>query len=133
MLFGAGGGDVDRILLTVDVGVLVALEIDVALDPGAELVGVARNVVFDLARLDTTQAADAFCGIDTERPAMLSPVIARNGRWSGFCCSLGGCGGVLCDGTGRNRHGAARKGTSETSQKLAAVTFVLLALVLLVH
>ena len=62
-------------------GVVFAFQIDIALDPGAEVMRVERNIVFYLAGLDTAQAADALPGIDAERPLVLGPVVAGDCRW----------------------------------------------------
>src|SRR5664280_3803104 len=63
--------DIHRVGLAVDLRFVLALQGDVALDPGAEVMWVQRNVVFFLAGLEATQAADAFFSIDAEPPLML--------------------------------------------------------------
>src|SRR5208282_1951387 len=106
--FRAGGRDVHRIGLAVDVRRVLAFQIDVTLDPGAEVMGVAGNLVFRLARLDAAQAADAFCGIDAESPTVLGPVIARDVRyWRRRTRS----GSFAHDGIGRDRQAATAKGS----------------------
>ncbi len=98
---------------------LLALEIDVALHPGAEMVRVARNVVFALAGLDAAQAADAFRGIDAERPAVLGPVVIR-GRERGagrqrrplFAATLG----MAPRAAARGRGAGAGRGAAELAR-----------------
>src|SRR6185369_8437380 len=77
LLLRAGGGDIYRVLLTFDANLLFALQIDVALNPGAELVRVGRDVIFGLASLDETQKANAFGGVNAKRPLVLGPVVIR--------------------------------------------------------
>ncbi len=57
--------------MAVDARSVLAFQIDVALDPGAEVVRVPGDIVLTLARLDATQAADALRGIDPESPRCL--------------------------------------------------------------
>src|ERR1019366_6140753 len=59
---------------------LFALQGHVSLDPRAEVMRVQGNIIFLLACLDAAQAADAFGGIDAERPSMLGPVISWDCR-----------------------------------------------------
>src|ERR1700722_16093709 len=54
-------GDVHGVRLRVDARLILALEIDVALDPGTKILWIEWNFVFDLAGLDAAQAADAAC------------------------------------------------------------------------
>src|SRR6202158_886948 len=114
--FRTGGRDVHGVVLAVDARPVLALQIDVALDPGAEVMSVAGDLVFRLARLDAAQAADAFRGINAERPTVLAPVIARDRRHGGrgadrrSPCFLGQHGS-------RGYHGGATGygGTSQTT------------------
>jgi len=63
--------DIHRVGLAIDSRFVLALQGDVALDPGAEVMRVQQNVVFFLAGLDAAQTADAFFSIDAEPPLML--------------------------------------------------------------
>jgi hypothetical protein len=56
---------------------LLALKVNIALDPGAKVRGVPDHVVLGLAGLDTAQATDALGGVDTVCPAILCPVVVR--------------------------------------------------------
>ena len=92
---------------------------------------VERHRVFGLARLDAAQAADAFRGIDSERPTMLGPIVSRDCRRRGFAGR--GCRGLSRNGAGGDRCGTARQSAAETGQKFATLLFVLLEFVLHVH
>src|SRR5450631_129669 len=72
------GGDVHGIGLRVDARLILALEIDVTLDPSAKILWIEWNFVFDLAGLDAAQTADAACRIDPECPAMFGPIVFRH-------------------------------------------------------
>src|SRR5450759_457862 len=125
--------DIHRVMLAVDSRFVLALQGDVALDPGAEVIRVQRNVVFLLAGLDATQAADACFGIDVEPPLMPCPIVSWYRRLGGRCCCRGGrrcrrryrvcshCRGAACDGA------------SETTQKIATLLVVWLKSFVLVH
>src|SRR5208337_428446 len=102
-LFRARGRDVHRIGLAIDVRRVFTFQIDIALDPGAEVMRVERDIVFRLAGLDTAQAADALPGINPECPLVLGPVVPGNVRYRrrprlrrrarrfGFACDRLGC------------------------------------------
>src|ERR1700690_685055 len=91
---------------------------------------VSGDIVFFLARLDAAQAADAFRGIDTERPTVLAPVISRN---NGIGRCLRSRRGLWGDGACRRCGGAIGQGASKTTQKVAPFYFVLLELLFLFH
>src|SRR3990172_4130251 len=76
-------------MVAVDARLVFALQIDVALDPGAKVMRVASNIIFPLACLDATQAADALGGIDAEAPAVLGPVVVRGGKRTAALAGLG--------------------------------------------
>jgi hypothetical protein len=88
--FRTRGFDVHRIVVAIDARFIFTFQIDIPLHPGAEMMRILGDVVFRLARLDATQAADALCGIDAERPAMLGPVVT--GYRGGRRCRLHGRG-----------------------------------------
>src|SRR3989344_7359287 len=73
-------GDVSRILLAVYPRFPLALEIDIPIHPGAEVVCVPRHAVFGLARLDATQTTDTAGRIHAEAPTVLGPVVAGRGQ-----------------------------------------------------
>src|SRR3989344_4202542 len=85
LFFRTRRGDVSRILLAVDARFLLALEIDIPIHPGAEVVCVPRHAVFGLARLDATQTTDTAGRIHAEAPTVLGPVVAGSGQ-----CGYGG-------------------------------------------
>src|SRR6266508_3498135 len=122
-------------MVAIDAWRIFILQIDVAFDPGAEVMGVTWDIVFPLARLDAAQAADAFCGIDAERPTVLGPVIPRNG-WhrAAVCCGFpGGCCCLRRESVCRHCCGATSNGASKTTQKVATLSLLLLELFVLFH
>jgi hypothetical protein len=83
------------------------------------------DIVFPLARLDATQATDAFGRIDAECPAMLCPVITGHGgdrRRAPAGCSIG----VSHQNLGRYGGSRARDGASEQAQEFAACFLTLM-------
>src|ERR1019366_7517212 len=135
--FRAGGRNVHRIGLTVDASGLFALQGHVSLDPRAEVMRVQGNIIFLLACLDAAQAADAFGGIDAERPSMLGPVISwdcRVGRHFGCRCLRSGRRDSSCRySTCRCCCRATCKSTSETAQKFSPPLLLAFELFLVFH
>ena len=104
-------------------GSLLAFQVDVALDPGAEVVRIARHVVLALARLDAAQAADALGGIDAERP---SGAWSSRNPWSGTSRPRARLGSWPARVLARRRSAARRGrcagaggGAAELAQELA--------------
>ena len=54
---------------------VLSFEVDIAFNPGAEVVCAPNDIVFGLAGLNTTQATDALGGINAIGPTMLCPVV----------------------------------------------------------
>ena len=101
--------------MAVDAGFAFALQIDVALHPGVEVMRRERNVVFPLARFDAAQAADAFRGIDAERPAVFRPVVIRRGKRL-----FSSRGFALCDHLADDTRGSGgQRGAADPAQKQA--------------
>ncbi len=62
-------------MVAIDTGLLLALQVDIAFYPGAEVVRVLFNAILGLAGLDAAKTADAASRIYAVCPAMLRPVI----------------------------------------------------------
>ena len=61
--------------MTIDQGMVLSFQVNITLDPGAEVVGISYHVVLYLAGLNAAQAPYALGGVYTVRPAVLCPVI----------------------------------------------------------
>ena len=112
---GAGRRDVHRVGLAVDARLVLAVQFDIALDPGAEMVRVAGDVVFSLAGFDAAQAADAFGGIDAKGPLVLVPIVAGDRR--GRRRARRGLRFLRQHGARRHRGGATGNRNSQTFEK----------------
>ena len=105
--------------MAVDARSVLTFQIDVALHPGAEVVRVPGDIVLTLARLDATQAADAFVRIDAEGPLVPGPVIVLRGKRAAAGSGSALCGDFLRDAEGPGGHDGARTrcGAADLAQK----------------
>ncbi len=111
--------------MAVDARLVFAFQIDVPLYPCAEMMRVFGDIVLPLARLDATQATDAFGRIDPECPAMLGPVVTGYGGGGGEARPVAASASVT-QNLGRHGGSRARDGASEQAQKFAACFLTLM-------